>query len=204
MVHIKSLSEPGVSVKSYITTAITPSQLPLSLVHEDHEDSLYKYDIGTNTQMVNPKPEKVLLMVGATRAGKAELVNGIANFMLEVNWNDNTRFKVVSREGTLSQAHSQTRSITAYSFHFAHMPFVLTIIDTPGFGSAGGIEKDKRIAGQIKKFFARKDRGGIDQLHGIGFVNQSPIAKATPTQKYIFDEIVSIFGKPVISNGYVR
>ena len=49
-------------------------------MHEDHEDSLYKYDIGTNTQMVNSKLEKVLLMVGATGAGKTELVNGIANF----------------------------------------------------------------------------------------------------------------------------
>lgn len=152
--QVQAVSAPGVSVKSDITTAITPRrvlqpadaiiehstliddgdlrvyQLPLSLVHEDQENSLYKYDVGTSVQMVNPKPEKVLLMVGATGAGKSELVNGIANFVLKVNWKDNVRFKVVSNE--------------AYSFHFSHMPFVLTVIDTPGFGSTEGIKKDKK------------------------------------------------------------
>ena len=40
----------------------------------------------------------------------------------------------------------------------------------------------------------------IDQFHGIGFVAQSSLARLTPTQKYIFDAILSIFGKDICNN----
>jgi ABC-type multidrug transport system ATPase subunit len=38
--------------------------------------------------------EKVVLVVGETGAGKTTLINGLANFVCGVNWNDNFRFKV--------------------------------------------------------------------------------------------------------------
>ena len=41
---------------------------------------------------------------------------------------------------------------------------------------------------------------GIDHLNAIGFVTQAALARLTPTQKYIFDSILAIFGKDIASN----
>ena len=140
------------------------------------------------------------MVVGATGAGKSTLINGMANHVMGVTWKDNFRFKLVIESENRSQAESQTRDITAYTFHTHDLPYDLTIIDTPGFGDTGGIERDKYIASQIKKFFSMKHSGVIDTLHGIGFVAQAALARLTPTQKYIFDTVLSIFGKDIVDN----
>lgn len=222
--QVQAMSDPGVSVKSEVVSFSTTKKellvhtahnilqqstliqdgkpmiyhLPLTPVYANKKDGLFKYDIGVPSDI--PKPEKVLMVLGATGAGKSTLINGMVNFFLRVNWKDTFRFKIISDEGSNSQAQSQTKTITAYSFHFAHLPYVITIIDTPGFGDTGGIDRDKRIAGQIKQFFSGRDRGGIDQLNGIGFVTQSSLARLTPTQKYIFDAVLSIFGNDIVDN----
>ena len=99
-----------------------------------------------------------------------------------------------------SQAHSQTSWITAYTLHRGEgspIPYSLTIIDTPGFGDTEGIERDKKIADQIKHFFSVHPPEGIDVLHGIGFVAQSALARLSHSQKYIFDSILCIYGRDV-------
>ena len=117
-----------------------------------------------------------------------------------MKWDDPFRFKVIFEQSPASQAESQTKSITVYTINTSDLPYNLIIIDTPGFGDTGGIERDKYIASQIKKFFSESDRCGIDQLHGIGFVAQAPLARLTSTQKYIFHAVLSIFGKDIIDN----
>ena len=74
------------------------------------------------------------------------------------------------------------------------------MIDTPGFGDTAGIDRDKKIVEQIKELFSIVGDEGIDQLHGIGFVTQAPLARLTPTQRYVFDAILSVFGKDVADN----
>lgn len=147
---------------------------------------------------------KVLMVVGATGAGKTTLINGIANYVYGVQWDDEFRFLLVSNEpAKKSQAHSQTSWITAYTLHTlpeSPIPYSLTIIDTPGFGDTEGIERDKKIADQIKEFFSIHPPNGIDVLHGIGFVAQASLARLSPSQKYIFDSILSIYGRDVASN----
>ena len=172
-------------------------KLPMILTDHNKEDGLYKYSVGRKDDL---KKERVLMVLGATGAGKSTMINGLANYMLGVKFSDGFRFKVVTDEGSGSQANSQTKSITAYSFYSTIFDYTLTVIDTPGFGDTGGIKRDKYIANQIKMFFAGKDRGGIDVLHGIGFVAQASLARLTPTQKYIFDSVLSIFGKDIVDN----
>ena len=161
---------------------------------------LYHYNVGHLKICAAPLPEKVLMVVGATGAGKSTLINGMANYVMGVKWEDNFRFKVTTDEGNRSQAESQTTNITAYTFHSTIKPFVLTIIDTPGFGNARGIEGDKEIKEQIHQFFSK---GNIDQLHGIGFVVQSSLPRLTPAQEYIFNAVLSIFGKDIIDNIFI-
>ena len=151
------------------------------------------------------RKEKVILVVGATGAGKSTLINGMVNYIMGVEWKDEFRFKIVTEEVS-SQANSVTKEITAYTnypLEGSAILYVLTIVDTPGFGDTEGLSRDVFITNQIKEFFSLGPPHGIDHLDGIGFVTQSSLARLTPTQKYIFDSILSIFGKDVENNFFM-
>ena len=163
---------------------------------------LHKVSIG---EEIKGAQEKVLMVLGATGAGKSTLINGMINYMFGVQWKDNFRFKLITEEAK-SQAHSQTSTITAYTIYHmdgSQVEYNLTIIDTPGFGDTSGLERDKEITEQIKQFFSVQGQNGISHLNGIGFVTQSALARLTPTQQYIFDSILSIFGKDVAKNIFI-
>ena len=51
--------------------------------------------------------------------------------------------------------------------------------------------------------FTSKGPYSIDQLDGIGFVVQASSACLTHTQQYIYDSILSIFGKDVSENIFI-
>ena len=121
---------------------------------------------------------------------------------LGVHLEDNFRFKVDADDATVSEAHSQTSWITAYTFYPMHgspLPFPLTVIDTPGFGDTRGITRDNEIVAQLQHFFSTEGEHGIDQLNGVGVVIQSTLPRLTPTQRYIFDSIQSVFGTDISS-----
>ena len=147
-------------------------------------------------------PHKVLMVIGATGAGKTTLINGMANYIMGVHWEDDFRFKLIAEKTSQDQSRSQTMNITAYTFYKdnSSLKYTLTVIDTPGFGDTEGLDRDKYIVSQIKELFSIVGAEGIDQLHGIGFVTQAPLARLTPTQRYVFDSILSIFGKDVAGN----
>ena len=173
------------------------------IMKEDGEGKrIAKYSIGKRDP-ASPANGKVLMVVGATGAGKTTLINGIVNFLLGVTWEDDFRFKLITDETSKSQAESQTSYITAYTFHRmegSRVPYTLTLIDTPGFGDTRGVERDKQIVDQIKEFFSVQGEKGVDELHGIGFVTQAALARLTPSQKYIFDSILAVFGKDIADN----
>ena len=60
-------------------------------------------------------PEKVIMMVGATGAGKTLLINGMFNYVVGVEWNGKFRLRLIEEETGGNQAVSQTRCITAYT-----------------------------------------------------------------------------------------
>ncbi|XP_072406599.1 uncharacterized protein [Chiloscyllium punctatum] len=141
------------------------------------------------------------MVLGATGAGKTTLINGMVNYILGVGWEDNFRYKLIHEGTGRSQAESQTSSITAYDLHYRagfQIDYSLTIIDTPGFGDTRGITRDKLLTDQIREFFTSPD--GVDQIDAVCFVAQASLAHLTPTQKYVFDSILSIFGKDIAEN----
>ena len=171
-------------------------------VMNDAKKMIAKEEFGQPQQST---PSKVVMVMGATGAGKSTLINGMVNYILGVKYNNPFRFMLVC-DGKKSQVDSVTNIITAYTFHWQEgfaIPHSLTIIDTPGFGDTRGIERDKLITAQVKDFFSIKGANGIDQIHGIGFVTQSALVRLTPTQRYVFDSILSIFGKDIQKNIFI-
>ena len=167
------------------------------------EDMIARRSIGKPCRILGERGEKVFMLVGATGAGKSTLINGMVNYLLGVEWKDGFRFKLITDESKLSEVHSQTQGITAYTFQYMsgfRVPYTFTIIDTPGFGGTEGLNRDRKITEQIKKFFSIPPPDGIDHIDGIGFVVKSSDTRLTPTQKYIFDSILSIFGNDVSRN----
>ena len=82
-------------------------------------------------------PHKIFMLVGATGVGKTTLINGMANYILGVQWDDDFRFKLIDEPNSQDQTKSQTSCITAYTFYKEKgslLPYTLTVIDTPGFG----------------------------------------------------------------------
>ena len=171
--------------------ALTP------LIPEDCEQGIAKYNVQIPQEMSVEYPERVLILVGATESGKSTLIDGIANYIMGVKWEDNFRYKLIVNEGKVC---SQTQAVTAYSFPVfeeLQLPYKLTVVDTPGFGDTKGIERDEQVTAQIKHFFSLSSSEGIDHVDGIGFVIQS---QPTQTQMYIIDTILSVFGKDMVSN----
>ncbi|XP_058628196.1 uncharacterized protein LOC131538367 isoform X1 [Onychostoma macrolepis] len=149
----------------------------------------------------NAKPNKTIMMIGATGSGKTTLINSMINYILGVQWIDDFRFVLIDERKQKSQAESQTSEITAYQINHMdgfHTEYSLTIVDTPGFGDTRGISHDQKITKQIQEFFSA--RGGIDCIDAVCFVVQASLARLTHTQKYIFDSILSIFGKDIAEN----
>ncbi|KAL3989019.1 hypothetical protein ACER0C_013337 [Sarotherodon galilaeus] len=147
------------------------------------------------------KPNRTIMVLGATGAGKTTLINGMINYILGVKWDDPYRFKLVDEGQSTSQAHSQTSEVTVYKVNHQEgfqIEFSLTIVDTPGFGDTRGIERDREIVEQLRNLFSAQ--GGVSEIDAVCFVAQAALARLTPTQKYVFDSVLSIFGKDVAEN----
>ncbi|CAL8366398.1 unnamed protein product [Boreogadus saida] len=141
---------------------------------------------------------RTIMVLGATGAGKSTLVNRMINYILGVTWDDTFRFKLVDDGTDKSQAHSQTSEITVYKLNHREgfqINYSLTIVDTPGFGDTRGIERDRLIMSQLKNVISAKS--GISEIDAICFVVQAHLARLTTTQKYVFESVLSIFGKGV-------
>nr|XP_025035770.1 uncharacterized protein LOC102447044 [Pelodiscus sinensis] len=157
-----------------------------------------KYRLGKETLQI---PNKVIMVMGATGSGKTTLINGMINYVLGVHWKDEFRFQLIHEITHRSQAQSQTSEVTAYEVNHTRgfqVPYSLTIIDTPGFGDTRGIEQDKAITRQIQEFFSTP--GAIDHIDAVCVVVQAALARLTHAQRYVFDSVLSIFGKDIKDN----
>ena len=107
---------------------------------------------------------------------------------------------------SILQADSQTEWITCYEIPWmpgCQVDYNLNIIDTPGFGDTRGITRDKELVRQIESFFSSSDKHGIDCLDAVWFVTQAPLCRLSPTQRYIFDSVLAIFGNDIKENIFI-
>ena len=93
-----------------------------------------------------------------------------------------------------------------YTIHhqpWFRVPFSLTIIDTPGYGDTRGIQRDQELTDSLKNMFVSAESCGVQTIDVVGFVTQASSARLTPSQKYIFDSVMSLFGKDIAENIFV-
>ena len=176
-------------------------RVPMREVFRIDKQKLARQEFGK----ISHGKHKVLMVVGATGAGKTTLINGMINYLFGVEWKNEFRLNLIE-EDQQSQIKSKTKFITAYSFPKQNgfkFPHSLTIVDTPGFGDTEGVQRDQEITYQIKEFFSTSGPNGIDHLDGIGFVAMAGLGRLTPTQNYIFNSILSVFGKDVKDNIFI-
>ncbi|XP_069502022.1 uncharacterized protein [Ambystoma mexicanum] len=157
-----------------------------------------KLTIGQERVKVN---EKVILMLGETGAGKSTLINVLINYILGVEWKDKFRFQLLDEQTNKSQAYSQTSMITAYEIHChqgSRVPFPITVVDTPGFATTSGPEKDKMAMKQLKEFFSSPEYS--DHLNAVCIVIKASSSRLTKERKYVDNLVYSIFGKNLANN----
>lgn len=176
--------------------------LPVYIVplKEEHinVDGCKRFSLGKES---NPKTNRTIMVLGATGAGKSTLINGLINYILGVKWEDSYRFKLVDEGQLKSQAESQTSEVTVYKLNHQEgfeIDCSLTIVDTPGFGDTRGIKRDQMITEQLRNLFSADC--GVSEIDAVCFVAQAALARLTPSQRYVFDSVLSIFGKDVAEN----
>lgn len=143
-------------------------------------------------------PTKVIMLLGATGAGKTTLVQAMVNYIQGVNWEDPFRLNIADEATVRSQTSSQTHQITVYELSHQEnfkVPYPLTIIDTPGFEQT---ETDEVITDQILALFSSPQ--GVTHIDAICIVLQDSSVRSTAAKKAMFDSILGIFGKETEGN----
>lgn len=71
--------------------------------------------------------DKTIMLVGATGSGKSTLIDGFANYLFGVNWEDNFRFTLVDLE------HEEERRLKDQVSFFHHIRYLFTFVLTLQF-----------------------------------------------------------------------
>uniref|UniRef100_A0A3Q0S309 Septin-type G domain-containing protein n=1 Tax=Amphilophus citrinellus TaxID=61819 RepID=A0A3Q0S309_AMPCI len=149
----------------------------------------------------NPnKPNKIILFVGETGAGKSTLIDTLLNYTMGVKFEDEVWFQILEEEKR-RQTESQTPDVIVYEiFDFENktLPYSLTIIDTPGYGDTRGIEHDKFINQRLLDLFRSED--GVHELHTVGLVMKASDNRLSDRLMYVYDSVVSLFGENMEKN----
>ncbi|KAF7706778.1 hypothetical protein HF521_020032, partial [Silurus meridionalis] len=161
-----------------------------------NDGSVRKWTFG---QRDNTMKNRILLMVGETGTGKTTLINAMVNYILGVKFTDEVWFEITEEreDNDMSdQSQTQTSKITMYEVFVGDNP--LTIIDTPGYGDTRGKGHDKQIAGNLYKLFHSET--GVKEIDAVCLLVSASENRFTDRQQYIFDTVLSSFGKDIENN----
>ncbi|KAM8744497.1 uncharacterized protein AB9X84_018446 [Acanthopagrus schlegelii] len=117
-----------------------------------------------------------------------------------VKWEDDVWFQIVEDEKR-NQSESQTSDVFVYQifeFDGKTLPYSLTIIDTPGYGDTRGIERDAAVSERLLDWFRSDD--GVHEINAVGLVLKAAENRLSDRMMYIFDSVVSLFGKDMEQN----
>uniref|UniRef100_A0A671US05 Fibronectin type-III domain-containing protein n=1 Tax=Sparus aurata TaxID=8175 RepID=A0A671US05_SPAAU len=191
----ESLRSTGTCVNSK-----SPSVYKLHLTEENMDVcGFQRYRFGNDIMGKN----RTVIIFGEPESGQSRLINGMINYIVGVEWEDNFRFQLLDEDQMRSQANSQTSEVNVYKINHQQgfkIDYSLTIVtvDSPGFGDKRGIKRDKEITEQLFNLFSSNN--GVSEVDAVCFVAQVSVARLTPAQIDVFDSVLSIFGKDVAEN----
>ncbi|XP_038160692.1 uncharacterized protein LOC119796268 [Cyprinodon tularosa] len=144
------------------------------------------------------KTNRTILLVGETGSGKSALVDTLVNYTMGVKMEDEVWFQIVEEEEKESQAESQTSDVIVYDIVGQSLPFSLTIIDTPGFGDSGGLERDDSVSRRLLALFRSED--GVHEINAVGLVMKATDNRLSDRLMYVLNSVTSLFGKDLEEN----
>ncbi|KAA8577428.1 hypothetical protein FQN60_002472 [Etheostoma spectabile] len=160
----------------------SPSVYKLTLTEEDMNiGGCRRFSFGKESTRQN----RTIMLFGVTRSGKSTLINAMINYIVGVEWKDTFRFRLVDEDQSRSQAEGQTSEVTVYKINHQEgfkINYSLTIVDTPGFGDTGGIERDEEIIGHLRNLFSAESFSEID---AVCFVAPSASTTHTITEMFV-------------------
>ncbi|XP_033831923.2 septin-10-like [Periophthalmus magnuspinnatus] len=164
----------------------------------DEESKLRRFTLGEcDPRHVN----RTILLVGETGSGKSTLINALVNFVMGVEFEDKVWFEVISDEKDRPQSESQTSAVSVYEifgFEGKTVPYSLSIIDTPGYGDTGGLDKDERIIKLLQDLFCHPQ--GVDTVSAVCLVMKASVNRLDDRVAYVFKSVTSLFAKDMEQN----
>ncbi|XP_035524263.1 uncharacterized protein LOC118332932 [Morone saxatilis] len=142
------------------------------------------------------KKNKTILLVGETEEGKSTLINALVNYTMGVDWKDDVWFEIVEDE----QGGQESDVIVYHIFGFEDktLPYSLTVIDTPGYWRTTGTERDDIVRQRLFDLFRSED--GVHEINAVGLVLKATENRLSDRLRYIFDSVMSLFGKDMEKN----
>ncbi|XP_034744389.1 uncharacterized protein LOC117954585 isoform X2 [Etheostoma cragini] len=177
----------------------SPSVYKLTLTKEEDMDieGCQSFSFGKESMRQNC----TIMLFGMRGSGISTLINAMINYIVGVEWMDHFRFKLIDDDQTRSLAEIQTSEITVYKINHQEgfkINYSLTIVDTPGFEDTGGLERNEEIIEHLCNLFSAEC--GLGEIDAVCFVAQAAVARLTPSQKSVFDSVLSVLGKDVAEN----
>ena len=149
-------------IKDEIKIEIRKKNIPLEnaeLLREENGLKIYKYPNIEFTQY-EESIANIILIVGQTGSGKTTFINGLINYLMEIELDDDFRYVLIIEKERL-KTESQTKGLHIYNIRSRKMN--LKIIDTQGYGDTSGISEDNKITLIIKESFMKE----INSLNAV-------------------------------------
>ena len=139
---------------------------------------------------------KVMILMGQTGTGKSTTINAMVNFLMGVHPEDDFRYELIVEESKKQQSKSQTTAPNIYCVRSNIGYPTVVIIDTPGYGDTGGLEKDQQIDEMVKDLFKVQ----VELVNLVCFVVKASMNRIGAAENYVYSKVLNLFGKDIGEN----